>query len=173
MAQAKTKSKSASAKPPGGKKTGKPRKPKVRSLRPQDLNAVVAIDKAWVGRSRRGFFEKRLEAVQNTPDSYITLGVEDDGALAGYVIARLERGEFGGDRLVAALDAIGVARDSQNRGLGDALMKGLDDALRKATVSVLYSQTDWDNRALLDFFARHDFALAPHVLLESSIAEKG
>lgn len=144
--------------------------PKIRPLRPEDLSAVVEIDRPWIGRSRQGFFEKRLRAVQRTPESYVTLGVEADGKLTGYAIARFGRGEFGGDTLTAAIDAIGVDKRKQGWGLGRTLMAALERDLIKAGVKTVFSQTDWDNRELLDFFAAAGFSLAPRALLERGIA---
>jgi len=142
---------------------------KVRSLRPSDLDAVTAIDAAAVGRSRRLFFEKRLETVRADPGHYLTLGAEADGQLVGYAIAHLGKGEFGADFGSAVVEAIGVAPGRQRAGVGEMLMHALADAAREKGVDALYSQVDWTNSALLGFFARTGFALAPRTLLERDI----
>ena len=36
----------------------------IRALNPQDLDAVVAIDAAAEGRSRRSYFQRRLDAAR-------------------------------------------------------------------------------------------------------------
>lgn len=143
---------------------------KIRQLRPGDLDAVVEIDRQSVGRSRRGFFERRLQAVQADPDRYITLGAERDGALVGYAIAHLGHGEFGVRRAVAVVEAIGVATQAQGAGAGRALMEGVRKEARAKGIDALFSQVDWTNRPLMDFFARSGFSLAPRVLLEREIS---
>ena len=141
----------------------------VRPLRPADLDAVTAIDAAAVGRSRRLFFEKRLQTVRADPGHYLTLGAEARGKLVGYVIAHLGRGEFGADFGSAVVEAIGVAPGCQRGGVGDMLMRALADAAREKGADALYSQVDWTNTALLGFFARTGFALAPRALFEREI----
>lgn len=141
----------------------------VRQLRASDLEAVTEIDAAAVGRPRRLFFEKRLESVRADPDRYLTLGAEADGRLVGYAIAHLGKGEFGADFSSAVVEAIGVAPDRQRAGIGEMLMCAIADAAREKGADALYSQVDWTNSALLGFFARTGFALAPRTLFERDI----
>ncbi|MEE8334248.1 MAG: GNAT family N-acetyltransferase [Alphaproteobacteria bacterium] len=142
---------------------------RVRQLRPADLDAVTAIDAAAVGRSRRLFFEKRLVTVQADPGRYLTLGAELDGQLVGYAIAHLGKGEFGADFSSAVVEAIGVAPGNQRAGIGEMLMRAMADAARDKGADALYSQVDWTNSALLGFFARTGFELAPRTLFERDI----
>jgi ribosomal protein S18 acetylase RimI-like enzyme len=143
----------------------------IRSLRPDDLDAVVAIDRGNVGRSRRGFFEKRLTAVKRDPDLFITLGVEHGGALAGFVFARIFRGEIGTTEPTASIDAIGVDPAHQGQGLGASLMAGLEGAMRKRGIHEVMSQDLWSNAELNAFFAASGFELAPRWVLERPLAE--
>ncbi len=53
----------------------------VRPLKAADLEAVIAIDAGLVGRARRGFFERRLEAALAEPKNFIYAGVEHNGTL--------------------------------------------------------------------------------------------
>ena len=151
--------------------SGTPDGTTIRQLRPEDLRAVVSLDERTVGRSRLGFFDKRLTAVQHTPDSYVTLAAEKDGRLAGYIIARVNRGEFGNVQPSAAVDAMGVADDERGHGVGQMLMDGLDAALRELDISMLFSQVDWTNSSLLGFFGKTGFTLAPRVLLQGAVPE--
>jgi len=68
---------------------GKPRKAampksgagglKVRPLGAGDLDAIVAIDRAVSGRSRRGFYERRLAQLGRDPSAFVALGAEGEG----------------------------------------------------------------------------------------------
>lgn len=138
----------------------------VRSLRPDDLDTVVAIDRGNVGRSRHGFFEKRLAAVKRDPDLFITLGAEHRGALAGFVFARIFHGEIGTTEPTASIDAIGVDPAHQGKGLGSALMAGLEAAMRKRGICEVMSQDLWSNSRLIAFFAASGFELSPRWVLE-------
>ncbi|HJO87453.1 MAG TPA: hypothetical protein QF359_10865, partial [Rhodospirillales bacterium] len=68
---------------------------KVRPLKATDLDQVVDIDKRIVGWSRRGFFEKRVQAAIDRPDSYVVVGTVDGTTLVGYAIDRIHGGDFG------------------------------------------------------------------------------
>lgn len=141
----------------------------VRPLHPADLDRVIVIDSGHVGESRRRFFEKRLAHTKQHPEDFVHVGVVRDGSLIGFAFARILRGEFGREQAIATLDAVGVERDSQARGVGHALMDGLSEVLRHKGVQSLQSQADWTNHALLRFFDASGFGLAPRMVLERSV----
>lgn len=141
----------------------------VRPLRPSDLERVIAIDSGYVGEPRRRFFEKRLTNAQQHPEDFVHVGVARNGALVGFAFARILRGEFGREQAIATLDAVGVEHDSQERGVGHALMDGLTKVMRVKGVRSLQSQADWTNHALLRFFDSSGFRLAPRLVLERSV----
>jgi len=136
-----------------------------------DVERVIAIDRAHTGRSRRRFFKKRFAAAAARPHDFIAIGIRHGDALSGYAIARILHGEFGREQAVAVLDAVGVEPQSEQRGVGHALMDELIVALNRMGVRSLQSQADWDNCHLLRFFAASGFALAPRLVLERSVAE--
>jgi GNAT superfamily N-acetyltransferase len=144
---------------------------KVRRLRPDDLERTIVIDQAHTGRSRRRFFEKRLEAARAHPEDFIHVGVTRDGVLVGFAFARLRQGEFGRDEDVAALDLIGVDPESEEHGYGHILMDALAQAMRDKGVRKLHSQADWTEHGMLKFFDSTKFKLAPRLVLERAVAE--
>ena len=66
-----------------------------RPLAAADLTRVIDIDAQYVGRRRDGFYRKRLEAALADPGGFAYLGCEVDGTLQGYLLARLQDGEYG------------------------------------------------------------------------------
>ena len=141
-----------------------------RPLRADDVERVIAVDRAYSGQSRRRFFEKRFAAAKAQPEDFIHVGVVQDGALRGYAIARVLRGEFGHKQAVAVLDAIGVDAESRERGVGQALMTELDAIMVRRNVHALKSQAEWTNLDLLRFFAAAGFELAPRLTLQRPVA---
>ncbi len=123
-----------------------------RRLDAEDVERVIAIDRAHSGHSRRSFFEKRFAAASAHPDEFIHIGVTRGGSLRGFAMARLLRGEFGKERAVAVLDGLGVEAESQERGIGQALMNELTTLMRRMGVRSLQSQAVWTNHDLLRFF---------------------
>ncbi len=139
---------------------------KARPLGPGDLDAVVDIDQRIVGRSRRGFFEKRLDAAMAVPDDFVVVGIDGEDGLCAFAFARISTGDFGLSASHAVLDAIGVDPGNQSKGLGHQLMNGLDDGLRKRGVSEIRTQTDWRFHDLVRFLGSEGFKVAPIHILE-------
>jgi GNAT superfamily N-acetyltransferase len=142
----------------------------VRSLEIDDVERLVAIDRAHTGESRRHFFEKRFAAAAARPEDFVHIGMPAGGPLQGFAMACILRGEFGRDRAIAVLDAIGVEPTVHERGLGQALISELIQLLAGAGVGTLQSQADWTNHPLLRFFDGSGFALAPRLVLERPVA---
>lgn len=140
----------------------------VQPLTPDDLAAVVAIDRAGSGVSRQGYFEKRLQAALDQPRDYVFVGVFDRGALAGFAFAKLVSGDFGKTGASAALDAIGVDPGHGLQGLGSKLLAEVEAVLRHKGVSILTSQVDWNQGPMLTFLAHSGFMLAPAIILTRS-----
>lgn len=142
-----------------------------RTLRTDDLERVIAIDQAQIGRARRRFFVKRFRAAEQHPDDFIHLGVDGASGLIGFVLARVMHGEFGRDQPVAALDVLDVDPGSRERGCGRKLLDSLAHQLRHKGVTRLYSEAEWTNHGLLKFFDASGFKLARRVVLERRVAE--
>jgi ribosomal protein S18 acetylase RimI-like enzyme len=143
-----------------------------RRLGVEDLEDVIAIDRAHSGLTRRHFFAKRMAAARRHPDDFVQLGVMREGSLSGFAIARVLRGEFGQQSAVAVLDAVAVKPESQERGVGETLIEALIETLRQMGVGSLQSQVAWSNHHLMAFFEASGFALAPRLALERSLAER-
>ncbi len=142
-----------------------------RLLSRDDVEQVVAIDRAHTGLSRRRFFDKRFAAANAHPDDFIHIGVMRGGSLRGFAMARIVRGEFGRQDAVAVLDALGVQPESQERGVGQALMDELVRVMRGMGLLSLQSQAEWKNHDLVRFFDASGFRLAPRLVLERAVAE--
>lgn len=139
----------------------------IRPLGQADLDAVVALDRVLSGRSRRGFFARRLGQLARAPEGFAALAAERDGRFAGFALARIYEGEFGTTSHEAALDAIGVDLAlARQHGVGRVLIDRLAAELARRGIGELATQVDWTEYGLLGFFARSGFALAPRMVLE-------
>ena len=143
----------------------------IRLIDADDLEAVVAIDRAHTKYSRRRFFEKRFAQAAAHPTEFVQIGFVRGGSLRGFAIAHILRGQFGREDSVAVLDALGVEFDSQSHGMGHLLISQLLEILRQTKVRTLHSQASWKSHDLLRFFDRCGFSLSSRVVLERSIAE--
>ena len=142
----------------------------LRSLYPEDLDQVAAIESSLAGSPRRAFLEKRLAAATAMPDSFITYAALDDKQLAGYGFARLLEGEFGARSELAVLDTIGIAPDYQGKGIGKTVLSGIERRMRRKNIHTLLTEVIWSNNAMIRFFASTGFALASGQIIERDTA---
>lgn len=144
---------------------------KIAPLTADDLEAVIAIDSANSGVSRRGYFEKRLDAATDRPRDYVYVGLHSGGKLAGFAFARLVEGEFGKPGASASLDAIGVDPAMQGKGIAQRILKEVENILTHKGVSQVHSQVEWSDRALLGFLGHSGFAMDSRMVLARSTDE--
>ncbi len=140
-----------------------------RELARGDLDAVVAIDAAAAGHSRRGFYAKRFGVLGEDPRSGVAVGAERGGALVGFAFAHVLDGEFGEAAPAGVLDAIAVAPAARGEGVASALLGRLEAALGERGARELRTQVEWTDRELLPFVASSGFRLAPRVVLERAV----
>jgi len=138
----------------------------VRTLRQEDLEAVVEIDRRATGRRRTEYFSRLLERALDSGGLQISLVAETEEQVVGYVVGTVFYGEFGIAEPVATIDAIGVDSEWRRKSVGDALMRQLKTNLGALGVSGLRSEVAWDNFDLLAFFRRQGFVPARRLCLE-------
>jgi N-acetylglutamate synthase-like GNAT family acetyltransferase len=142
-----------------------------RSLSPEDLEQVSAIDSRIVGRPRRGFFEKRLTVAMAAPESFITCAACDGDKLTGYAFARVQEGDFGSGGKVAVLDVLGVDPGSQGQGLGKSLLAGIEQRMAKKAIKTLRTESAWADQVMTGFFSATGFKLAPIQIVVRNTSE--
>jgi GNAT superfamily N-acetyltransferase len=142
----------------------------LRPLTPGDLQAVVAIDYRHSASRRQDFYEKRLKAAILRPKDFIYLGFCQGDRLLGFTFARRVGGEFGGQDPAVALDAIGVDPDHEGKGIGAALIGGIDEIMRRKGVREMQTQSEWTDLSQLRFFRRAGFRHAPRIVLERDVS---
>jgi predicted N-acetyltransferase YhbS len=149
-------------------------KASIRALRASDLDAVMAIDAAAQGYSRRAYLERRLEAAQRDPKLHAQLAAVDAaGSLVGHMLARLLEGEFGLDqkRPALRLELLGVRPEWRRRGVGHALFEALTDWARRHGVAEIRTAALWRDTSLLAWFAAQGFELAADQFVEVAVNE--
>jgi predicted N-acetyltransferase YhbS len=123
----------------------------VRAMALGDLAEIVRIDRRITGRDRREYVEHKLaEALQDSAIR-VSLVARVDGFVVGFVMARVDLGDFGRTEPVAVLDTIGVDPDYTGHGVGHALLSQLWanlGALRVERVETIVAPRDL---ALLGF----------------------
>jgi ribosomal protein S18 acetylase RimI-like enzyme len=138
----------------------------LRRLARDDLDAVVQIDASITGRSRRNYFERRLEAALREPPLHVQIGIEQHGNLAGYMLARRLEGEFGRPDPALRLEIVGVKPGSQGRGLGSQLLAMLEAEAKRLDIGELRTQAAWRDHGMLRFLDRSGFQLGRNHVID-------
>jgi GNAT superfamily N-acetyltransferase len=142
----------------------------LRALTLHDLEGVVAIDTALSrGRSRRVYFERRLDAALKQPQLHVQFAADYDGALIGYVLARKLAGEFGRAEPALRLEVIGVRPIEQGHGVGRQLVDRLGAFALKHGIRELRTQASWRDHTMLGFLDAAGFALGRNHVLDCSV----
>jgi ribosomal protein S18 acetylase RimI-like enzyme len=142
----------------------------VRNLRQADLEAIVNIDAAAVGRRREQFLA--LKVKQTFADSGIaaSLVAELDDHVVGFLLARVYYGEFGVVEPSAVLDVLGVHPDYRGRRVAAALIDQLRTNLMGLGIRRLQTEVSWSSPELITFFQHEGFTLAPRLCLDLDLA---
>ncbi len=138
----------------------------VRNLRPGDLATVVKLDARNTGRSRETFLSQKLQQAFADTGIAVSLAVEMDERVVGFLLARVYYGEFGVVEPAAVLDVIGVDPDYRGRRVAAAMIDQLRTNLVGLGIRRLQTEVRWDNPELLTFFEREGFRLAQRVCLD-------
>jgi ribosomal protein S18 acetylase RimI-like enzyme len=97
----------------------------VRTMTPDDVPGIVRIDHALTGRMRDRYLRGKLDETIADSAIRVSLTARLDGAVAGYLMARADLGDFGRTEPVALIDTIGVDPACHGRGVGHALLSQL------------------------------------------------
>lgn len=143
----------------------------IQALREGDLDAVVAIDTAIEGRSRRAYFQRRLASALEHPDQHVQFAARDGGALVGYILVRRVNGEFGRTLPGLRIEAVGVHPDNRGHGVGRALIDALAEYGRRHGAVELRTSAAWNQHTMLRWFDACGFRLDPGLIFECAVGD--
>jgi len=129
----------------------------VRLLKATDLPAVVAIDRRITGRDRTDYYRRKFHEVLNESGIRLSMIATLDDTAAGFIMARVDYGEFGMTRPEAVMDTIGVDPELIGRDAGSALLTVLLGNLGSLMVETVRTEVSWNNYALLAFLEERGF----------------
>ena len=141
----------------------------VRSMAEGDLRALVAIDRRITGRDRAAYFQRKLADALTESDVRVSLVAELDTVPVGFIMARVDLGEFGRVETTAVIDTIGVDPDYQNRGVGRALVSQLLTNLGTLRVEKVRTEVDWQDHDLLAYLDRSGFLPSQQLCFEQAL----
>ena len=144
---------------------------KIRLMKADDFDALVAIDEKILKASRPEYYEVKFEKLFKSKD-YLPASLvaeEEDGTVVGFVMGEIYMGEFGIFQEEASLDTIGVDPDYQYKGIGEQLINEFMDHLRTVGVKKINTLVDWNDSKLIHFFSANRFSPSKTINLERSL----
>jgi predicted N-acetyltransferase YhbS len=129
----------------------------VRSLTPGDLADIERIDRRIVGWDRRGYISRVVNDALRDSAVRVSLAAHSGGSVSGFIMAKVDFGDFGRTEPVAVIDTIGVDPGFAGAGIGSALLSQLFVNLDALHVERVETVIAWGNFALLQFFHRAGF----------------
>jgi len=144
---------------------------KIRLMKVEDFDAVVAIDGKILKTTRPEYYETKFEKLFKSSDYLPTSLVAEgeDGAVVGFVMGVLYMGEYGIYQEEATLDTIGVDPDYQHLGIGKRLINEFLDHLKKLGVQKINTLVDWNDSELIQFFSANQFYPSRSINLERGL----
>src|SRR5215471_2948877 len=141
----------------------------IRPLAHDDLCAVVAMDTALEGRSRRTYFERRLAAALREPKLHAQFAAVDGKGLAGYILARVMDGELGRSDPALRLETIGVRGDLRGCGVGRQLLDALCEYARRHRIVELRTLARWNDNDMVRWLDHNGFELAAERVVDCAV----
>ena len=144
---------------------------KIRLMKADDFDAVVAIDEKILKASRPEYYEVKFEKLFKSKD-YLPASLvaeEKDGSVVGFVMGEIYMGEYGIFQEEATLDTIAVDPDYQHKGIGEQLIDEFVDHLRKVGVQKINTLVDWNDSKLINFFSANQFSPSKTINLDRSL----
>ncbi|MBW1705499.1 MAG: GNAT family N-acetyltransferase [Deltaproteobacteria bacterium] len=144
---------------------------KIRLMKAEDFDAVVAIDEKILKSPRPEYYEVKFEKLFKSKD-YLPASLvaeKEDGTVVGFVMGEIYMGEFGIFQEEASLDTIGIDPDYQHKGIGEQLMNEFMDHLRTVGVNKVNTLVDWNDSKLIHFFSANRFSPSKTINLERSL----
>lgn len=140
----------------------------IRTIKAEDLDAIVKIDEMVLRESRRDYWERRLALVRNK-SSEISLVAELNGEVVGFILGDVSGWEFGVPETIGWMDTIGVNPAYQKKGIATVLARELIKNLKALGVKTIYTLVSWDDWDLLQFFHAMGFTRGDLINLELKI----
>ena len=131
----------------------------IEVLQDADLEGVARIDARLTGRDRRGYLCRALREALADSSVRVSLVARIYGGVAGFLMARMDYGDFGRVEPSAVIDTVGVDPLRARQGIGRALLSQLLLNLRALGAERVETAVAPGDLALIGYF--HDAGFRP------------
>lgn len=141
----------------------------VRSMTMDDLRALIAIDRRITGHDRSAYYQRKLVETMDESAVRVSLVAELDDHPVGFIMARVDFGEFGHTEPEAVIDTIGVDPNFTQKDVGKAMMSQLLGNLRSLQVEQVRTEVAWNAFGLLAFLDNCGFVPAQRIAFHRTV----
>ncbi len=142
----------------------------VRSMTERDVPAIIRLDRKITGRDRTAYLTRKAAEVLTQSAIRMSLVAELQGHLAGFLMARVDFGEFGRTEPTAVLDTIGVDPGHARRHVGRALLEQLLLNAASLRAERVVTEVGWNDLGLLGFLGHTGFDHSQRLAFDKTIA---
>jgi ribosomal protein S18 acetylase RimI-like enzyme len=129
----------------------------VRSLTLADLPSVIGLDRGITGQDRSAYLKRIVSEALRENGVRLSMLAEIDETPAGFIMARVDYGEFGETEAEAVLDTIGVDSEFQRQHVATSLLSQMLNQLSSLRVERVRTVVEWNNTTLMAFLDRSGF----------------
>jgi len=134
-----------------------PERISVRSLTLADLPSVIGLDRGITGQDRSVYLKRKVSEALRKNGVRLSMLAEIDDTPAGFIMARVDYGEFGEMEAEAVLDTIGVEAEFQRQHVATSLLTQMLNQLSSLRVERVRTVVEWNDTTLIAFLDRSGF----------------
>lgn len=142
----------------------------IASMGREEYDDLGRIDRKITGRDRRRYMRRKFDEAMLDTGIRVSLTARCESMVAGFVMARIDLGDFGRSVPVAVIDTIDVDPDFARQGIAEALLSQLLVNLRALHVDAVETTVAVTNMDLMAFFYRCGFTPSERIAFEKCIA---
>ena len=141
-----------------------------RVMTHSDLPAIVRIDGKISGKNHQAYYDQKFAEVYDQSGIRVSLVAERDDHVVGFLMARVDFGEFDRIEPAAVLDTIAVDPGYTHHLVGTALLSQLLANLATLRIEVIRSEADADHFDVLQFLQRSGFSNSQRLAFVREVA---
>ena len=141
----------------------------VRSLTEDDLSSLVRIDRRITGIDRTNYYRRKVNEAINGSGVRMSVVAEMQGEIAGFLMARVDYGEFGRTAAEAVIDTLGVDPAYKGQGVGQAMLSQLLINLSSLRVESVRTEVEWTDTGVIDYFSAVGLTPAQRISLTKAL----
>jgi ribosomal protein S18 acetylase RimI-like enzyme len=140
-----------------------------RSLAADDLPALVRIHKRVTGSYQPRYYERKVKEVLDESGIRVSLVAELNQQVIGFIMARVDFGEFDRIEPTAVMDSIAVDPGFGHHQIGSALLSQLLANLATLRLDTIRTEVDSDHFDVLSFLMKNDFHTSQELAFSYSV----